>query len=96
MAGQIADVSAVRWMCKTSSELKTGQFVGVWGGSHALNSTTVAGFRANQPAVGDEDAFMKVLSGVVLSDQSTAAVAESLLSRSLTGWNGRSNEAPLS
>lgn len=56
----------------------------------------MAGFRANQPAVGDEDAFMKVLSGVVLSDQSTAAVAESLLSRSLTGWNGRSNEAPLS
>lgn len=60
------------------------------GGSHALNSTTVAGFRANQP-VGDEDAFIKVL-----SDQSTATVAESLLSRSLTAWNERGNEELLS
>lgn len=36
MAGQIADISAVRWMCKTSPELKAGQFVGVWGG-HMLS-----------------------------------------------------------
>lgn len=93
-AGQTADISAARWMCKTPPELKAGQFVGVCvGGSHALNSTTVAGFRANQPAVGDEDAFIKVLPGVVLSDQWT--VAESLLSRSLTGRNERSNEEPL-
>lgn len=83
-------------MCKTSPELKAGQFVGVWGegGSHGLNSTTVAGFRANQPAIGDEDAFLKVL--LVLSDQPSATVAESLLSRSLTGWNERSNEELLS
>lgn len=69
MGGQIADISA--------EQLEAGQFVGVLGGggSHALNSTTVAGFRANRPVVGDEDAFIKVLSGVILSDQSRESMA---------------------